>query len=219
MSGSGCSRDLPFESKPEGTPVQNTQPRKSSQVFLDAVRLPGDAQSEHRGRDFGRYPPKSVAQWLEEIRSQTKGFIAIEREIFNSEAMRAAGPRGLLAFLTFLNKLRRAARKKKRRKGRSGGRGWVDEWETTEAHLTNNELKARGVGSDKTIARVRRALWRYGLLDVVRSGSFKEPGLFRLSERWKHYPNGDYKPKGQQKPGFCHYPENIRRHNARKKHL
>ena len=109
-----------------------------------------------------------------------------------------------------------ASKKAQQQSRHRGKEAWIAEFVTIEAPLTNNELKARRIGSDKTIARVRRELWLCGFLDVVRTGSFSRPGLFRLSERWKQYPHGDYKPKGQQSPGFCHYPDNIRHRNKKK---
>jgi hypothetical protein len=42
---------------------------------------------------------------------------------------------------------------------------------------------------------------------VIEPGTIHHAGRYKYSERWKLYPNGDYKPVGQQPPGKNVYPQ------------
>ena len=72
--------------------------------------------------------------------------------------------------------------------------------------ITNNELIARGLKSPDSITRGRRDAWELGFYDVVKTGTLMNYGIFRYSERWKNFPNGNYLPHDQPKPGRCLYP-------------
>ena len=73
--------------------------------------------------------------------------------------------------------------------------------------LTKNELIARGL-SESSATRGRISAWEIGFFDVIEPGTIHHVGRYRYSERWKLYPNGDYKPFGQQPPGKNVYPDN-----------
>jgi hypothetical protein len=117
----------------------------------------------------------------------------------------ALGGSGIIVVLAILNKLEYEKKGGRDRKGvridhpvlRNGG----------EFSLTINELVARGL-SQSTATRARYLAWQLGFFDVVESGTVHHAGRYRYSERWKVYPDGDYKPVGQQPPGRNVYPEN-----------
>jgi len=73
-------------------------------------------------------------------------------------------------------------------------------------NLPTNLLIARGVKSSRTIAEGKVRLWEIGWLDVVKTGVLLTPGEFRNSDRWRQFPDGDYKPHDQPRPGHCLYP-------------
>lgn len=152
---------------------------------------------------------KTVQQWRDEIdRDATGGrgkFLILSRAMFNSKAFAALGGSGITVVLAILNKLEYEKKGRKDRKGvkvdrpvlRNGG----------EFVLTINELVARGL-SASTATRARFLAWQLGFFDVVESGTIHHAGRYRYSERWKAYPDGDYRPVGQQAPGKNVYPEN-----------
>lgn len=67
--------------------------------------------------------------------------------------------------------------------------------------LPNDKLHALGIGSDSTIAKLRRLAWELGFFDNIKPGSYLGTGTFKYSERWKHFPNGPYWPVEQEPPG------------------
>jgi hypothetical protein len=152
---------------------------------------------------------KSVEQWRDELDQDSEGgrgrFMILSRELFNSRAFAALGGAGTIVVITILNKLSYEKKEKKDRKGvkinhpvlRNNG----------VFSLTINELVARGL-SRSTATAARVLTWDLGFFDVLESGTIHHPGKYRYSGRWRLYPNGDYKPGGQQPPGKNVYPEN-----------
>ncbi len=49
---------------------------------------------------------------------------------------------------------------------------------------------------------LRKELVEKGFLDVKKSGSYLNCGVFKVSGRWRYYPNGDYKPQDQPPAGI-----------------
>ena len=150
--------------------------------------------------------PKTVEEWEESIRSDTTGkrgaWCILPREIFNSDAFMALTHAEKAMLLTALNQIGYEDKKKARKRHiddrkvlRNGG----------QIYLTQNELKARGVLSAATIAKGKKRLVEIGFLDVVETGSVSAPAKFQISERWRKLPNGDYKPKDHNLPGYCLY--------------
>ncbi|MEI7450700.1 MAG: hypothetical protein WCJ75_13865 [Desulfomonile sp.] len=76
--------------------------------------------------------------------------------------------------------------------------------------LQTNLLIARGVKSSRTIADGKVRLWEIGWLDVAKTGLLLDAGEFRNSDRWRQFPDGDYKPHDQPRPGHCLYPPQKR---------
>lgn len=156
-----------------------------------------------------RKEAKSVEKWREELDRDGAGdrgrFHILSRAMFNSRAFLALGGSGIIVVLSILNRLEYEKKGKRDRKGvktglpvlRNGG----------EFQLTVNELVARGM-SQSTATRARFLAWELGFFDVLESGTVHHAGRYRYSERWRNYPDGDYKPLGQQPPGKNVYPEN-----------
>ena len=152
---------------------------------------------------------KTVEQWRDEIDRDAAGgrgkFRILPREIFNSRAFTALGGSGTIVALAILNRLEYDKRGKKDRKGvkvecsvlRNNG----------EFQLTVNELVARGL-SRSTATRARFLAWELGFFDVIESGTLYHAGRYRYSERWRKFPDGDYRSVGQLPLGRNVYPEN-----------
>ncbi len=152
---------------------------------------------------------KSVESWRQELDRDTSGgrgrFLILTRAMFNSLAFSALNGGGIVVVLSILNKLEYEKRAGRDRKGvrvacpilRNNG----------AFSLTINELVARGL-SQSTATRARLLAWDLGFFDVLESGTVHHAGRYRYSERWKAYPDGDYKPVGQQPPGKNVYPDN-----------
>ena len=151
--------------------------------------------------------PITVAEWrarLDEDAKRTGSWRLLTREMLNSRAYASLTRGGMIFVGAMLDKLEYEKAGKKDRKGvkqggnklRYGGRFGV----------TNNELKARGLKSEKAIHEARMDVWEKGFYDTVQSGNVTRSGKSQYSERWKVYPHGAYKPIGQPRPGECLYP-------------
>ncbi len=152
---------------------------------------------------------KTVEQWRDELDRDAVGgrgkFRILPREIFNSRAFTALGGSGTIVVLSILNRLEYEKNGKRDRKGvrvdcpvlRNNG----------ELRLTGNELVARGL-SRSTATRARNLAWELGFFDVIESGTVHHAGKYKYSERWRKFPDGDYRPVGQLPPGKNVYPQN-----------
>jgi len=132
-------------------------------------------------------------------------FRILPRNLFNSRAFAALGGGGIVVVLALLNKLEFEGKDRKDRKGVRAGQAALRH--NGEFSLTVNELIARGL-SRSTATRARKLAWEFGFFDVIEPGTVHHAGRYRYSERWKHYPDGDYRPVGQQPPGRNVYPDN-----------
>jgi len=152
---------------------------------------------------------KSVDEWREELDRDAEGkrgsFRILPRELFNSRAFGALGGSGTIVVLSLLNKLEFEGKGRKDRKGVRVGHAALRN--NGEFSLTIHELIARGL-SRSTATRARKLAWKLGFFDVIEPGTVHHAGRYRYSERWRHYPNGDYRPAGQQPPGRNVYPDN-----------
>src|SRR5208283_1725108 len=70
-------------------------------------------------------------------------------------------------------------------------------------YLPTNALIALGIKSGSTRTALRKELVKKGFLDVKTSGSYLNCGVFKVSGRWRYYPNGDYKPQDQPPAGIA----------------
>ena len=152
---------------------------------------------------------KTVEQWRDEIDRDAAGgrgkFRILPREILNSRAFAALGGSGTIVVLAVLNKLEFERNGKRYKKGVRTGHSVLRN--NGEFRLTGNELVARGL-SRSTATRARFKAWELGFFDVIESGTVHHAGRYRYSERWRNFPDGDYRPVGQLPPGRNVYPEN-----------
>ena len=152
---------------------------------------------------------KSVEQWREEIGRDAEGprgkFMILKRAVFNSPAFAALRGDEVKVTLAVLNKLEYEKKGCKDRKGVKIGIPGLRN--NGEFALTILELVARGL-SKSTATRARERVWQLGFFDVIEPGTIHHAGKYRYSERWKHYPTGNYEPVGQQPPGKNVYPDN-----------
>ena len=150
---------------------------------------------------------KSVDQFRDEIDKDAKGnrgnFKILSREMFNSRAFAKLDGKSTLVVLSILNKLEYEPREKNKRKGVKSSIPCLKN--NGEFYLTINELVARGL-SESSATRGRIIAWELGFFDVIEPGTIHHCGKYRFSNRWMNYPDGDYKPVGQQPPGKNVYP-------------
>lgn len=166
---------------------------------------------------------KTVAEWRESIKKDAQkrgGWRMLSVEMFNSQAFIDLTPSGKMVVLSMLSKLSYEKRGHRDRKGvkaaieslRNGGR----------FSLVGNELKARGIKSERSITDAKAQAWEFGFFDVEVSGSFDRAGTYKYSERWKLYPHGDYRPRDARRPGVHRYhsisDSSVRVENTRRKH-
>lgn len=152
---------------------------------------------------------KSVDEWREELDRDGSGkrgnFRILPRDLFNSRAFAALGGSATIVVLAILNNLQYEKKSGKDRKGVRMGHPVLRN--NGECTLTVNELVTRGL-SRSTATRARRLAWELGFFDVIEPGTVHHAGRYRYSERWQLYPNGNYRPVGQQPPGMNVYPDN-----------
>ena len=129
----------------------------------------------------------------------------LPRGIASSRAFAELSKSGLIVVLAMLDNL--TYQGKSKRKGRNGlqccGLPLDNDGKFV---ITNNELIARGLKSPESIARGRKEAWELGFYDVVKTGTLMNYGVYRYSERWKNFPNGEYLPLDERLPGKCLYP-------------
>jgi len=113
--------------------------------------------------------------------------------MFNSEAFSALSGKEVKMLLTALNQLEF----EKTSKTKQGARASEAIKNEGRVYLTENELKARGITGKPTITKGKRKLVEIGFLDVVETGSVHHPAVFKISDRWRKYPDGDYRRKDQ----------------------
>ena len=128
----------------------------------------------------------------------------LPRAMASSRAFAELSKAGLIVVLAMLDNLTYKGKSKKSRNGLECCGLPLDNY--GEFVITNNELVARGLKSPDSITRGRREAWTLGFYDVVKTGSLMNYGIYRYSERWKNFPDGDYLPSDQRLPGKCLYP-------------
>jgi hypothetical protein len=128
----------------------------------------------------------------------------LPRAIASSRAFAELSKSGLIVVLAMLDNLTYQGKSKKGRNGLQCCDLPLDN--NGEFVITNNELIARGLKSPESIARGRKEAWEVGFYDVVKTGTLMNYGVYRYSERWKKFPNGEYLPQDERSPGKCLYP-------------
>jgi|GEM_PF-2293050 len=134
----------------------------------------------------------------------------LPRAIASSRAFAELSRSGLIVVLAMLDNLTYQS-KSKRRDARCLQCGGLPLDNNGEFVITNNELIARGLKSPDSITRGRQEAWKFGFYDVVKTGTLMNYGIYRYSERWKNFPNGDCLPHDQPNPGKCLYPKEKRK--------
>jgi len=151
---------------------------------------------------------KTVYDWEEKLKADSEGcrgrFRLLSREMLNSKAFRDLGGSGTIVVLAILDKLEYEKAGKRDRKGVKSGVAHLRNG--GEFYLTIGELQARGL-TQYSATRARLRAWELGFFDVIAAGTVHRPGIYRYSERWRHYPHGNYLPHGQAQPGMNIYPD------------
>jgi hypothetical protein len=151
---------------------------------------------------------KSVEEWREGLdRTGDDGvgrFKLLSRRMNNSRAYSKLTRGGMIFVNAMLDKLEYEGKGSKDRKNLKRGSGVLKN--NGRFTVTNNELHARGIGSDSSIKAARDEAWELGFFDVLKTATLMNCGDYRYSERWKLYPFGQYHPVNQPPPGRCLYP-------------
>ncbi len=135
----------------------------------------------------------------------------LPRAIASSRAFSELSKSGLIVVFAMLDNLTYQGKSKKGRNGLQCCGLPLDN--NGEFVITNNELIARGLKSPESIARGRKEAWEMGFCDVVKTGTLMNYGVYRYSERWKKFPNGEYLPLDELLPGKCLYPREKKKSN------
>ena len=137
----------------------------------------------------------TVEEWEERFRKDVKrrpGWSVLPIEMLFSEAYRSLTGSAQLALQFALSQV---SWEKTRRPGKR------KHLKNDTVYLPTNALIALGIRSGSTRSALRRALVEKGFLDVKKSGSYLNCGVFKISGRWRYYPNGEYMPQDQPPPG------------------
>jgi len=146
------------------------------------------------------YEPRSEEEWQKWLRKDTYGAFLIFRELYRSPAFEELRrhPKYVLVLLEAFSQLNfersnnRAERHAKKRGVPCGTKARVYK-NGGMVYLTQNRLKALGIGV-ATQSAAKKALVSLGFLDgVLMPASANEgqfcPSVFRVSTRWRKYPN------------------------------
>lgn len=182
------------------------------------------SQNSRKGKPkaFDREKVKTVEQWRADLdrdaADRKRGnWKLLTREMSNSRAFGSLSLSGMRVVLAMLDKLSYPKNDGKDRKGVKYGGAYLENGGVF--YLTGNELKARYQMSDGAIADGRREAWEKGFFDTLVTGTVHHRGEFQYSNRWKDYPNGNYKPHNQPQPGqnvYSSISENLAAKNAGK---
>jgi hypothetical protein len=144
--------------------------------------------------------PRKVEDWKEKMSCDAKrrpGWKVLPIEVLFSRAFIGLETKGAQVVVLYAYSQISYERKNKRPGKR---RQLIND----TVYLPTNALHALGVTSSATRTKIRNELVNKGFLDVIKSGSFLNPAVFRISDRWRQYPNGDYRPtEDQPRPGLC----------------
>jgi len=173
-----------------------------------------------RSKAFDRKKVKTVEQWRADLdrdaADRKRGnWKLLTREMQNSRAFGSLSHSGMRVVLAMLDKLSYPKNDGKDRKGVKYGGTCLENGGVF--YLTGNELKARYQMSDGAIANGRREAWEKGFFDTLATGTVHHRGEFQYANRWKNYPNGNYKPHDQPPPGknvYSSIRENLAAKNA-----
>lgn len=138
----------------------------------------------------------TVEEWEQRFRVDAKrrpGWSVLPIEMLFSQAYRSLNGSAQLALLFALSQV---SWEKTRRPGKRKN------LKNDTIYLPTNALIALGIKSGSTRTALRKELVEKGFLDVKKTGSYLNCGVFKVSGRWRYYPNGDYKPQNQPPAGI-----------------
>jgi hypothetical protein len=138
----------------------------------------------------------TVEEWEERFREDVRrrpGWSVLAIEVLFSQAYRSLSGSAQLALQFALSQV---SWEKSKRPGKR------KRLKNDTIYLPTNALKALGIKSSATRTALRKELVEKGFLDVKTTGSYLNCGVFKISGRWRHYPNGDYQPQNQPAPGL-----------------
>ena len=169
---------------------------QTNQTQTDLKKLRTQLPALQVPKGFSHETPSQNGFRLERgARREQKGVFVIARDLFHSPAFESLAqkhPTHLLVLLEVFDQLNlepQAKRSVKRKRGFKNG-GVVA--------LPQNRLKAAGVKSVTTQSVAKRRLVELGFLDVVSTVCLTEYTEFRISDRWRSYP--DVRPQKDPKP-------------------
>ncbi len=139
----------------------------------------------------------TIEEWEERFRKDVQrrpGWSVLPIEMLFSQAYRSLSGSAQLALQFALSQV---SWEKTRRPGKR------KKLKNDTIYLPTNALLALGIKSSSTRTALRKDLVQKGFLDVMKTGSYLNCAVFKASGRWRHYPNGDYKPQDQPLPGIC----------------
>jgi len=157
--------------------------------------------------------PIPVEAWEERLdddaQHPSRGqFRLLTREMVNSKAFRSLTKGGMVMVIAMMDKIAYHRKGQHKHKGVAVGTALLRNG--GEFVVTINELCARGI-SPSSATRGRNEAWEKGFFDVLTPGTVHHPGRYRISQRWRDYPNGAYTPAGQPPPGVNVYPGSGRK--------
>jgi hypothetical protein len=138
----------------------------------------------------------TVEEWEKRFQIDVKrrpGWSVLPIEMLFSQAYRSLTGSAQLALLFALSQV---SWEKTRRPGKRKN------LRNDTIYLPTNALIALGIKSGSTRTALRKEMVEKGFLDVKKTGSYLNCGVFKASGRWRYYPNGDYKPQDQPPAGI-----------------
>jgi hypothetical protein len=151
---------------------------------------------------------KSPEDWAVDIDKESTGKLGswriLPREIFSSKAYRELSLSEREVLHCYLNKVTYVKPKGSEKRRMKSSKSYPINGDALI--VTNHEIMARGgVTSDSTISKARKRLVEMGFLNVITPAAFPQSGVYGLSDRYKNYPNGDYRPKDDKPVSFSRY--------------
>jgi hypothetical protein len=173
--------------------------------------------SERQTKQRRRKPkPKTSAEWRTEVKNRARHddrYTLIQWDLQYSDAYVSLSKSARLILIESLAELRRPSKRQKSKKPTSEAKPKIRQTSIGpllndgEFSLPNLYLQQRGITGPATIADARRQLVRVGFWDVVESGSLRDTGRFRYSDRWRSFKKGDKGAYQGPPPGVSLYPQ------------
>ena len=143
--------------------------------------------------------PKSVEEWRARGK-KSPGFRLLTREILFSQAFSGLSGSAVKLLLLAWDQVMFEPNNTRNKRDRKRNLGGV--MKNDIIVVPHNGAKAVGVTSSATITKARKELIANGFLDVEETGSVHAATRFKISERWRKYPDvkcapDDHRPAGK----------------------